>query len=76
LSDRKTSQDILDEIVELMVDVVCSTAMYIRVAKDDKSAEVVKSQFLKLDGGHIRFVMGCMEKNTTKIRNMRQYRIL
>ena len=73
--DRKLPQDILDEILELMVDVVCSTAPYIRVAKDDKPAEVVKSQFLKLNSEHIRFVIDCLEENTTKIRNMRQYLI-
>ena len=71
--DRKMPQDILEEILELMVDVVCSNAMYIRVAKDDKPAEVVKSQFLKLNSEHIRFVIDCLEENTTKIRNMRQY---
>lgn len=75
LLDRKMSQEILEEILELMVDVVCSNAMYIRVVKEDKPAEVVKSQFLKLNSEHIRFVIDCLEENTTKIRNMRQYLI-
>ena len=73
--DRKTPQDILEEIVELMVDVVCSAAPYIRVLREDKPTEVVKSQFLKLNSEHIRFVMDCLEENTTKIKNMRQYLI-
>ena len=75
LFDRKISQDILEEIVELMVDVVCSAAPYIRVLREDKPTEVVKSQFLKLNSEHIRFVMDCLEENTTKIKNMRQYLI-
>lgn len=75
MSDRKMSQDILEEIVELMVDVVCSAAPYIRVLREDKPTEVVKSQFLKLNSEHIRFVMDCLEENTTKIKNMRQYLI-
>ncbi len=73
LFDRKTSPDILEEIVELMVDVVCSNSPYIRVLREEKPAEVVKSQFLKLNGEHIRFVMDCLEENTTKVKNMRQY---
>ena len=73
--DRKTSQDILEEIVELMVDVVCSNAPYIRVLREEKPTEVVKSQFLKLNSEHIRFVMDCLEENTTKVKNMRQYLI-
>ncbi len=75
LTDRKTSRDILEEIVELMVDVVCSTAPYIRVLREEKPTEIVKSQFLKLDCEHIRFVMDCLEENTTKVKNMRQYLI-
>ena len=75
LFDRKISQDILEEIVELMVDVVCSNAPYIRVLREEKPAEVVKSQFLKLNSEHIRFVMDCLEENTTKVKNMRQYLI-
>lgn len=73
--DRKTPQDILEEIVELMVDVVCSNAPYIRVLREEKPTEVVKSQFLKLNSEHIRFVMDCLEENTTKVKNMRQYLI-
>ena len=73
--DRKTPQDILEEIVELIVDVVCSNAPYIRVLREEKPTEVVKSQFLKLNSEHIRFVMDCLEENTTKVKNMRQYLI-
>ena len=73
--DLKTSKDILEEILELMVDVVCTNAPYIRVAKDDKPREVVKSMFLKLDSDHIRFVMDSLNDNTTRIINMRQYLI-
>ena len=75
LFDRKISKDILEEIVELMVDVVCSNAPYIRVLREEKPAEVVKSQFLKLNSEHIRFVIDCLEENTTKVKNMRQYLI-
>ena len=28
---------------------------------------------MKLDGGHIRFVLDCMSNNTTEIRNIKQY---
>ena len=75
LADRSLYKDILEEIVELMVDVVCSNAPYIRVLREEKPTEVVKSQFLKLNSEHIRFVMDCLEENTTKVKNMRQYLI-
>ena len=73
LCDYPYDQDILSEILELMVDVVCTTKPSVRISGDDKPAEVVRSQFLKLDSEHIRFVMGGLKENTTRIRNMRQY---
>lgn len=63
----------LDEIVGLILDVVCSEQKYIKIGGDKKPMSVVKSQFLKLDIEHIRFVLHCMKENTSKIMNIRQY---
>ena len=75
LHDYPTSADLLEEILELIVDVICSTAPYIRVSRDEKPLEVVKAQFLKLNSEHIQFVLDSLRDNTTRIRNMRQYLI-
>ena len=56
-----------------MADVVCSTRETVRISGADKPAEVVKSLFLKLDSEHIRFVLDSLQKNTTKVRNIKQY---
>lgn len=71
--DRRLCKDDLDEIVEIMVDTVCANKPFIRVSGEDKPAEVVKSRLLKLDSGHIQFVLDCLSENTTKVRNIRQY---
>ena len=63
----------LDEIVELMVETVCAKRKTTRIAGSDFPHEVVRSRFLKLDSEHIRFVMDGMQKNTTEVRNMKQY---
>ena len=34
---------------------------------------MVKSRLLKLDGEHIKFVFDCLQENTTKVRNIKQY---
>ena len=65
--------DTLDEIVELMLEVVCVRRQFTRVAGSDFPHEVVKSRLLKLNGEHIQFVLGCMKENTTKVRNIKQY---
>lgn len=67
--DRET----LDAITNLMLDVICSKRRTIRIAGDDKPVNVVKSQFLKVNAGHIEYVMDCMQKNPAKVRNIKQY---
>lgn len=71
--DMPHDHDRLEEILELLVETVCSTKKYIRVAGTDYPAEVVRSRLLKLDSEHIRFVFDCLNENTTKIRNIKQY---
>ena len=68
-------RELLDQIVELMVDVICSNAKTIRVGGDDKPCQVVKSVFSKLTYEHVTYVIDGLNENTTKIRNMRQYLI-
>ena len=68
-----TYREDLDEIVELIVETVCTRRKTTRIAGADFPHEVVRSRFLKLDSGHIEFVMECMHKNTTEVRNMKQY---
>ena len=73
LTDYPYEQDTLEEILELLVDVVCTTKSSVRISGDDKPAEVVRNRFLKLNSERIRFVVGGLKENTTRIRNMRQY---
>lgn len=73
LEEAPEDRDRLDEIAELMTETVCSQKEQIRIGGNDMPAETVKSRFLKLDGEHIRFVLDCLERNTTQIRNIRQY---
>ena len=61
------------EILDLMVDTVCTRKKKIIVGGEPVSAEVVKGRFLKLDFSHIQYVFECLDKNTTKVRNIRQY---
>ena len=72
-ADKPFDGDRLEEILELIVEIVCSTRKTIRIAKADTPTEIVRSRFLKLNADHIIFVLDCLKENTTKIRNMKQY---
>ena len=73
VQNERIDRDRLDELVELMVDTVCSRRETIRIAGDDYPAEVVKSRFLKLNSSHIEYVLDRMRENTTYVRNIKKY---
>ena len=66
-------EDTIYQIVDLLVDTCDSKRNLIRIAGDDKPAEVVLSRLKKLNADHIRFVLDCLAANTSPIRNMKQY---
>ena len=66
-------EDTIYQIVDLLVDTCDSKRKLIRIAGDDKPAEVVLSRLKKLNADHIRFVLNCLAANTSPIRNMKQY---
>nr|WP_300816285.1 DUF6017 domain-containing protein [uncultured Acetatifactor sp.] len=63
----------MNETVELMLEVVLSKRPFIRIAGDDFPREVVKSRFLKINSGHLEYVFDCIDKNTTKVGNIKAY---
>ena len=73
IQNCKIDKDRLDEIVDLMLETVCTARKTIRIAGDDYPAELVKSKFMKLNSSHIEFILDCMRENTTKVRNIKQY---
>ena len=66
-------EDTIDQIVNLLVDTCSSKRRMLRVAGDDKPAEVVRSRFMKLNADHIRFALKCLAESTAPVRNMKQY---
>ena len=66
-------EDTLYQIVNLLVDTCATKRNTLRIAGDDKPAEVVRSRFMKLNADHIRFVLKCLAENSSPIRNMKQY---
>ena len=66
-------RDRLEEMLEIIVETICTTKEYVRIGGSEYAAEVVRSRLMKLNMHHIEFVMACMKENTTKIRNIKQY---
>ena len=66
-------RELLDEIVDLLVETICSARTTIRIAGDAYPADLVKSKLMKLNSSHMEFVFDCISKNTTEIRNIKKY---
>ena len=64
---------LLEDILDIMVDTVCSSKRMIRIGGEDYPREVVKNRLLKINGEHIGYVIDCLKENTTKVRNIRAY---
>lgn len=71
----KLKQDIpmLDEIVDLLTETVCTQKDSVIIAGDVYPAAVVKSKLLKLNAKHIEYVLDCMKSNTTEVRNIKKH---
>ena len=73
INAKRLDRDRIDEILDLILETVCSKRKKILIAGDEYPAELVKAKFMKLNSSHIEFVLDCMQENTTKVRNIKQY---
>ena len=64
----------VDELVELMIEVMMMPEdSMIRIAGVEKPVALVKSRFMKLNYSHIEYVLFCLNRNTTKVGNIKAY---
>ena len=66
-------EDLVEEIYQLILETVQTEKDMIRIAGEYYPAGFVKGKLLKLNYSHIEYVLECMDKNTTKVRNIKQY---
>lgn len=73
--DQENDREIYDELFQVICDVVCVKRETVKIAGEDYPYALVQSQFLKLKGSHLEYVIFCMKKTTTKITNIKAYMI-
>ena len=71
--DTRLDMDRVNELLEIMLDAVCSTSPTIRINGEDMPQQVVKSRFLKLNSSHIEYILHAMDECPSDIRNIRAY---
>ena len=65
--------DDVESLLELIVDVMCSTAATMRIGGEVLPVESVRQRFRQLDSEHIKYVIDSLRQTTTKINNIRAY---
>ena len=63
----------MDEIVELMLEVLCIQDDFIKIGRKQLYTTLVKDRFQKLNQSHIAYVMECMRENPSEIHNIKAY---
>lgn len=66
-------QEMVEGIFDLILETVLSKNDEITIAGDVYPKGLVKSKFLKLNYSHVEYVIACLGKNTTKVRNIKSY---
>ena len=70
---REQQRPEVDELVELITDVLCSPQASYRIGGAQFKSQIVRERLSGLEQQHIEYVLDCMKKNTTKVRNIRGY---
>lgn len=63
----------VERIYDLILETVLSKNQEIRITGDVYPKNLVKSKFLKFNYSHVEYVINCLGKNTTKVRNIKSY---
>ena len=67
------NRDRMDEIVELMVEILCTGRETITISGAEYPAELVRERMRKINSMHIEYIFGCLEQNASHVRNIKKY---
>lgn len=73
MKDHPFQEGKINEILKIMVEVLCSNDTTIRISGKDRSADVVKDRFMEINEDHLEYILDCFEKQTSDIQNMMEY---
>ena len=75
LAARKMDKDLIMEIYSLIIEMMSCRSEEIIIASSRYPSEIVRSRFSKIRYDHIIYVIDCLEKNTSKVNNIRKYHL-
>ncbi len=73
LEEHPYDRELLDALMEIALDLMCSKQKYVRIEGDEKPIKVVQGAIMKLDSSYLSYLIDNLSKNSTKVRNVKQY---
>lgn len=73
LTYRKNEIDLIDELVDCMLDVVCTNGTTVKINGEDKNRQMVIAQYLKINSSDIDFVLQKYKEQQHKITHIHNY---
>ena len=67
------SEEAVKSIIELLTDTLCSSKPDVRIGGEEIPIAIVRERLGQLDRFHITYVLDCIQKTSTPIRNIRAY---
>ena len=67
------SETSVKSIIELLTDTLCTAKPNVRIGGEEIPIAAVRERLGQLDRFHITYVLDCMQKASTPIRNIRAY---
>lgn len=72
-ANRPRDIRLIDSIVELMTETLCTRKKELVISGGSYKAELVKRRLMSLEADHIEYVVECINTMTTKVRNIYKY---
>ena len=69
LKDKQKIDEIVDNILEMM----CCTSETMRIGGKEQPTPLVQGRLMKIDSTCIEYILICLHRNTTKVRNIKAY---
>lgn len=73
LENHPFDQELIQGMYELILEMVLCQGKEVVIARNHYPLALVKSKFMKLNSLHLEYVINCLQANTTKVRNIKQY---
>ena len=63
----------IDEIVDNMLEMMCCSSETMRIGGKEQPTALVQGRVMKIDSTCIEYILLCLQRNTTKVRNIKAY---